>query len=95
MHNYEHTTELTGDIISGTGSGVCELTNQSRLDIEEEGLKGTGAKTMFHTEYSAAAVGSVRKPICVLCIKVCKTYSSSNLKISICLKSRWKTSAVY
>ena len=53
---------------------------------------------MFHAErgYSAAAVGSVKKTIRVLSIKACKTYSRSNLKIYIiCLKSLWRTSAVY
>ena len=29
----ENITELTGDTVSAAGSGVCELTNQRRLDI--------------------------------------------------------------
>lgn len=33
------------DTVSRAGSGVCELTNQSRLGITEEGLKETVAKT--------------------------------------------------
>ena len=28
-------TELIGDTISAAGSGMCELTNQSRLDSQE------------------------------------------------------------
>ena len=32
-------------MVSGAGSGVCELTNQSRLGIRDRCLKETGAKT--------------------------------------------------
>ena len=32
-------------VVSCTGSGVCEWTNQSLLGVQEEGLKETGAKT--------------------------------------------------
>ena len=40
----------------GADSGVCELTNQSRLGVQERGLKETGATTTFETEgeYSVA-----------------------------------------
>ena len=31
-------------VVSGAGSGVCELTNQSRLGFRRRGLKETGAK---------------------------------------------------
>ena len=39
-------TEPTGDKVSSAGTGMCELTNQIRLGIQEGGgLKETGAKT--------------------------------------------------
>ena len=31
-------------VVSGAGSGVCELTSQSRLDIQEGALKGQKLK---------------------------------------------------
>ena len=42
--------------VCGADSGVCELTNQSRLGVQERGLKETGATTTFETEgeYSVA-----------------------------------------
>lgn len=34
-------TVLNRDIVNGVGSGMCELTNQSRLDDRKVGLKET------------------------------------------------------
>ena len=38
-------TESMGDAKSGSGSGLCELANQRRLDSWEGVHKETGAKT--------------------------------------------------
>lgn len=35
---------MTGETVSDAGSGVCDLTNHSRLGIRDSGLKETGAK---------------------------------------------------
>ena len=50
---YEQIWENCSVVVSHAGSGVCELTNQTRLGIREAGLKDTG---VFQTEgeHSAA-----------------------------------------
>ena len=62
--------------MSEAGSGVCELTNQSSRDIQEESLKETGAKNRTpHTEveYSAAAwEGDMKTDAFFECIKTYK-----------------------
>ena len=57
-------------MVIGAGSGMCELTNQSRLDIQKgRGLKETGA---FQTdgEQSAATLDRMRKLMCFLSINL-------------------------
>ena len=44
MHNWRDASELAeqaGDTISVADSDLCKLTNQSRLGIQEAGLKET------------------------------------------------------
>ena len=58
--------------MSGAGSGMCELTNQS---IQDGGLKETGARIgVFQSEggHSDAELDSLRKLLCFLRIKACK-----------------------
>ena len=57
----------TGDTVSGARSGMSDLTNQNRLG----GLKGTGAKTVFQTD-NTAALNNMRELMCFLSIKACK-----------------------
>ena len=74
-------------VVSGLESGMCELTNQSRLSVQEGGLKETGAKT--EVEYRAEALDSIRKPMCFLSTKAYKPVlvvtqnEITNLKISV------------
>ena len=43
--NWKLKTQQTGHVVSGTGSGMCELTNQSGVGIQKVGaLKETGSK---------------------------------------------------
>lgn len=53
-------------MVSGAGPGVSELTNQSRLGVEEKGLKETRTKTECFRQCS-----STRKLKCFLSIKEC------------------------
>ena len=57
-------------LLKAVESGVCELTNQNRPNIKEEGLKETGA-IQTEDEYSAA-VDSMRKLLCCLGTKAFK-----------------------
>ena len=57
-------------MVSGAASGMCELTNQSRLGTQEGVLKETGA---FQTEYSTAALDSLKKRMSFLSIQACKS----------------------
>lgn len=41
----KNTTQPTRDMVSCAGSGLYELTNHSRLGVQEAGFKETGAKT--------------------------------------------------
>lgn len=50
-------------VIRIAGSGMCKLTNHSRLGIWEGNLKETGAKP--EGEYSAAALDSMRNVMCL------------------------------
>ena len=55
----ENWTGMTGDMFGSIGSGMCELTNQSRLGIFEVGFKETGDR-LSHTAgiYGEAALNT-------------------------------------
>ena len=47
----ENMTELSGDMLNGVGSGVCELTNQRRLGILKPETEGGGIRCSFIGQY--------------------------------------------
>ena len=62
-------TEVT---VTAAGSGVCELTNRSRLGIQRGALEETTAKTECFSQKGNTVPLSMRKLMSFLSIKACK-----------------------